>query len=235
MYNSSCYYKELSLQCTQTIFFLISVNSFYQYLSRLLSFKMKNLNWKLYYVPYVLRTTNLVKQVRVHYILQRKHSGQVFGHQLLKKTQMKSQHMRKTYVAVHPLPSWVKMFVQGLCSLWKLVSISWLEQECCSNSLLPHILMSKIQKEKNKRRAYMKNAVKRQRLPNQQQAKQYYTVLVKSIRTFKGEQLRFSFSSPHLKVNSCISAFLLHIYIFFTSQLWSYSSLLSKSTKTTTT
>lgn len=40
----------------------------------------------------------------------------------------------------------------------------------------------------------MKNAVKRQRLPNQQQAKQCYTPLVKTIRMLKAEWLCFSSS-----------------------------------------
>lgn len=40
----------------------------------------------------------------------------------------------------------------------------------------------------------MKNAVKRQRLPDQQQAKQCYTPLVKTIRMLKAERLCFSSS-----------------------------------------
>lgn len=49
--------------------------------------------------------TNLVAQERARYIRQMKRSGRAFGHQLLEKTQMKSQHMKKTYVALDLLPS----------------------------------------------------------------------------------------------------------------------------------
>lgn len=48
----------------------------------------------------------------------------------------------------------------------------------------------------------MKNAVKRQRLPNQQQAKQHYTSLIKALRMLKVEWLSFSSfflgNTPHL-------------------------------------
>lgn len=75
-----------------------------------------------------------------------------------------------------------------LCESW-LALAAW-NKSVAIPAFLPHILMSKIQKEKkrrNKRRAQVKNAAKRQRLPNQQQAKQHYTPLVKPIRVLKAE------------------------------------------------
>lgn len=48
----------------------------------------------------------------------------------------------------------------------------------------------------------MKNAAERQRLPNQQQAKQHYTPLIKALRMLKVEWLCFSSfflgNTPHL-------------------------------------
>lgn len=53
----------------------------------------------------------------------------------------------------------------------------------------------------------MKNAVKRQRLPNQQQAKQHYTPLIKALTMLKVE----SFASAPFSWET-------HHILFFTSQ-----------------
>lgn len=61
----------------------------------------------------------------------------------------------------------------------------------------------------------MKNAAKRQRLPNQQQAKQHCTPLIKALRMLKVEWL-------------CFSSFFLGntlLLIFYLSVFWSYSFL----------
>lgn len=209
----------------QAIFLLISVNSVYQHLSRLLSFKLKNLRWKLYSLLYILRNAR-PKQTwwsRREFIISSKWSipdkfsaiSSWRKHRWNPSTWGKPTSQWTLFL--HELRCLCKDYV--LCESW-LALAGWNKSVAVTAFYLIFWWVRYKRKETNEGHTW-----KMQRRDRGCQI------------SSKPSNITLSSSNPleHLKQNSSVSASILHnnsTSHFFTSQFWSYSSLLSKCIKT---